>query len=147
MEDDLDLKILQLLQKDAKQTYEQIGEKLNRSQSTIRDRIKKMEEDRTILGYSAIVDQERIGIGVDAFLTADIDPTQSNNAMVALFSMDNVSEILHLTGERKFLLRIKASNNKEFTDLLDKKIRPLGFTHMEITMVLNPIIRYPGLKS
>jgi Lrp/AsnC family leucine-responsive transcriptional regulator len=115
MEDDLDLKILQLLQKDAKQTYEQIGEKLNRSQSTIRDRIKKMEEDRTILGYSAIV--------------------------------DNVSEILHLTGERKFLLRIKASNNKEFTDLLDKKIRPLGFTHMEITMVLNPIIRYPGLKS
>jgi DNA-binding Lrp family transcriptional regulator len=79
MQDDLDPKILQLLQKDSKLTYEQIGEMLNRSQSTIRDRIKKMEEDRTILGYSAIVDQERIGIGVDAFLSADIDPTQSNN--------------------------------------------------------------------
>jgi Lrp/AsnC family transcriptional regulator for asnA, asnC and gidA/Lrp/AsnC family leucine-responsive transcriptional regulator len=91
------------------------------------------------------VDQERIGIGVDAFLSADIDPTQSNNAMVALFTMENVSEILHLTGERRFLLRIKAPNNKEFTDLIDKKIRPLGFTHLEIMMVLNPIIRYPGL--
>jgi DNA-binding Lrp family transcriptional regulator len=145
MQDDLDPKILRLLQKDGKLTYEQIGEKLNRSQSTIRDRIKKMEEDRTILGYSAIVDQERIGIGVDAFLSADIDPAKSNNAMVVLFSMDNVSEILHLTGERRFLLRIKASSNKELTDLIDKKIRPLGFTHLEITMVLNPIVRYPGL--
>jgi DNA-binding Lrp family transcriptional regulator len=145
MQDDLDPKILQLLQKDGKLTYEQIGEKLNRSQSTIRDRIKKMEEDRTILGYSAIVDQERIGIGVDAYVSADIDPANSNNAMVALFTMENVSEILHLTGERRYLLRIKAANNKELTELIDRKIRPLGFNHLEITMVLNPIIRYPGL--
>ncbi len=145
MQDDLDPKILRLLQKDGKLTYEQIGEKLNRSQSTIRDRIKKMEEDRTILGYSAIVDQERIGIGVDAYVSADIDPSRSNNAMVALFAMDNISEILHLTGERRYLLRIKAANNKELTDLIDRKIRPLGFTNLEITMVLNPIIRYPGL--
>ena len=145
MQDDLDPKILQLLQKDGKLTYEQIGEKLNRSQSTVRDRIKKMEEDRTILGYSAIVDQERIGIGVDAYLSADIDPSKSNAAMVALYTMENVSEILHLTGERRFLLRIKAANNKELTDLIDRKIRPLGFTHLEIMVVLNPIIRYPGL--
>ena len=145
MQDDLDPKILRLLQKDGKLTYEQIGEKLNRSQSTIRDRIKKMEEDRTILGYSAIVDQERIGIGVDACVSADIDPSSSNNAMVALFAMENISEILHLTGERRYLLRIKATNNKELTDLIDRKIRPLGFTNLEITMVLTPIIRYPGL--
>ncbi len=145
MQDDLDPKILQLLQKDGKLTYEQIGEKLNRSQSTIRDRIKKMEEDRTILGYSAIVDQERIGIGVDAYVSADIDPSNSNNAMVALFTMENVSEILHLTGERRYLLRIKAANNKELTELIDRKIRPLGFNNLEITVVLNPIIRYPGL--
>ena len=145
MQDDLDPKILQLLQKDGKLTYEQIGEKLNRSQSTVRDRIKKMEEDRTILGYSAIVDQECIGIGVDAYLSADIDPSKSNAAMVALYTMENVSEILHLTGERRFLLRIKAANNKELTDLIDRKIRPLGFTHLEIMVVLNPIIRYPGL--
>jgi hypothetical protein len=65
--------------------------------------------------------------------------------MVALFTMENVSEILHLTGERRYLLRIKAANNKELTELIDRKIRPLGFSHLEITMVLNPIIRYPGL--
>jgi DNA-binding Lrp family transcriptional regulator len=145
MQDDLDPKILQLLQKDGKLTYEQIGEKLNRSQSTIRDRIKKMEGDRTILGYSAIVDQERIGVGVDAYLSADLAPSKSNNAMVALFTMENVSEILHLTGERRFLLRIKASNNKELTELIDRKIRPLGFVNLEIMMVLNLIVRYPGL--
>ena len=145
MQDDLDPKILRLLQRDGKLTYEQIGEKLNRSQSTIRDRIKKMEEDRTILGYSAIVDQERIGIGVDAYVSADIDPSNSNNAMVALFAMENVSEILHLTGERRYLLRIKVTNNKELTQLIDRKIRPLGFKNLEITLVLNPVIRYPGL--
>ena len=47
-QDELDRLILQLLQKNGKLTNEEIGRMLQRSPSTIRDRIKGMEEDRTI---------------------------------------------------------------------------------------------------
>lgn len=142
---DLDAEILRLLQKNGKLTYEELGTALGRSPSTVRDRIKKMEEDRTILGYSAIVDQAKLGVGAEAYISADIAPERSSEAMTALFSLENVSEIMHLTGERRILIRVKAKSNKDLTDILDRRIRPLGFENIEVTVVLEPIVRFPGL--
>ncbi|NLK26623.1 MAG: Lrp/AsnC family transcriptional regulator [Euryarchaeota archaeon] len=144
-QDGLDHKILRLLQRNGKLTYEEIGEAVDRSPSTIRDRIKKLEDNKTILGYSAIVNQERMGIGSDAYIAADIAPGVSQTAISSLHSLENVSEILRVTGERRIMFRIRANNNQELVDIIDKKIRPMGFTNIEVTMVLEPIIRYPGL--
>lgn len=137
--------IIQMLQKDAKLTYEQIGEALKRSPSTIRDRIKRMEDDRVILGYSAIVDEARMGIGADAYVSADIDPSATKQAVAALMSIKNVSEILHLTGEKRVLMRIRAGSNRELVEIIDRKIKPLGFTNLDISMVLGTVLRYPGV--
>jgi Lrp/AsnC family leucine-responsive transcriptional regulator len=145
MPDELDAQILRLLQKDGRLTSEQIGELLDRSPSTIRDRIKRLEEERGIMGYAAIVDHAKIGILADAYVSADIRPDLSSKAMTELFSLENVSEILHLTGERRILLRIKAKDNHELMEIIDRKIRPLGFDNIEIKMILEPIVRYPGI--
>ena len=47
LQDDLDSRILRLLQRNGKLTYEEIGAMVDRSPSTIRDRIKKLEENKT----------------------------------------------------------------------------------------------------
>lgn len=144
-QDELDRLILQLLQKNGKLTNEEIGRMLQRSPSTIRDRIKGMEEDRTILGYSAIVDERRVGICADAYISAEIDPKKESMALTGLLELQNVSEILHVTGERRIMFRIKATDDKELLTLLDKRIHPLGFQKMEISYVLDHLICYPGL--
>jgi DNA-binding Lrp family transcriptional regulator len=145
MLDELDVRILRLLQKEGRLTCEQIGAELDRSPSTIRDRIKKLEEEKAILGYAAIVDLAKIGIAADAYISADIKPELSSKAMTELFSLESVSEILHLTGERKILLRVKAKDSRELTEIIDRKIRPLGFDNIEIKVVLDPIVHYPGI--
>ena len=145
LQDDLDQRILRLLQHNGKLTYEEIGAMVDRSPSTIRDRIKKLEDNRTILGYSAIVDQAKVGIGADAYVEADIAPDKAQSAISALYSLENISEILRVTGERRIMFRARAATNQELVDIIDRKIRPLGFTNIEITMVLEPVIRYPGL--
>jgi Lrp/AsnC family transcriptional regulator, leucine-responsive regulatory protein len=144
-QDELDRLILQLLQKNGKLTNEEIGRMLQRSPSTIRDRIKGMEEDRTILGYSAIVDERRVGILADAYVSAEIDPRKESSALTGLLELQNVSEILHVTGDRRIMFRIKASDDKELLAVLDKKIQPLGFEKMEISYVMDHLICYPGL--
>lgn len=144
-QDDLDHKVLQLLQKNGKLTYEEIGEMLDRSPSTIRDRIKKLEETKTILGYSAIVDQKKMGVDSDAYISADVPQDKAEVAISTLYTMENISEILRVTGERRIMFRIRASDNSELCEMLDKKIRPLGFQNIDVTMVLEPIVRYPGL--
>ncbi len=65
--------------------------------------------------------------------------------MAALYSLENISEILRVTGERRIMFRARATNNQELVDIIDRKIRPLGFTNFEVTMVLEPVVRYPGL--
>lgn len=145
LQDDLDTRILRLLQRNGKLTYEEIGAIVDRSPSTIRDRIKKLEENKTIMGYSAIVNHERMGISCDAYIAADIPPDKAQTAIASLFSMENVSEILRVTGERRIMFRVRAANNAEMIDLIDRKIRPLGFHNIEVTVVLEPVVRYPGL--
>ena len=145
LQEDLDSRILRMLQRNGKLTYEEIGAVVDRSPSTIRDRIRKLEEEKKILGYSAIVNQEKMGINSDAYVSADVAPDRSQNAMAVLFSMDNVSEILRVTGERRIMFRIRAASNSELIDMIDRKIRPLGFQNIEVTMVLEHVVRYPGL--
>lgn len=145
LQDDLDSRILRLLQRNGKLTYEEIGAMVDRSPSTIRDRIKKLEDSKTIMGYSAIVNQERVGINSDAYVAANVSPDRSQAAMASLFSMESVSEILRVTGERRIMFRVRATNNTELIEIIDKKIRPLGFLNIEVTMILEPVVRYPGL--
>ncbi|NLI73597.1 MAG: Lrp/AsnC family transcriptional regulator [Euryarchaeota archaeon] len=86
-----------------------------------------------------------MGIRADAYVEANIDTDRIQEAISALYSLENVSEILRVTGERRIMFRIRAPSNQELVDTVDRKIRPLGFTNVQITMVLDPIIRYPGL--
>ncbi|MFA5312542.1 MAG: Lrp/AsnC family transcriptional regulator [Methanomassiliicoccales archaeon] len=144
-QDDLDQRILAILQKNGKLTNEEIGDILDRSPSTIRDRIKRMEEDRTIVGYSAVVNETRVGIGSDAYIAADLGPAREMEGVTGLLSIENVTEVLHTTGERRFMFRLMAENDAELLSIIDKKIRTLGFENLEILRVLDHIVRNPGV--
>lgn len=145
VDDELDMQILYLLQKNGKLTYEEMAEAVGRPPSTVRDRIKRMEGDRVILGYATIIDHQRIGIGADVFVSADIPPDKVTKAFAVLFSMECVSEILRITGERRIMFRMRAADSKELLRIIDRQIRPLGFTNMEIQLIMEPLVRFPGL--
>jgi len=143
-QDDLDETILRMLQGNGKMTIEEIAEKLGRSPSTIRDRMRRMEEERLILGYSTIVDQERLDIDAEALVLADIDPQLEGKAMSALMSLEEVSEVMKVTGEPRLMFRVRASDRKELLSFLDRKIRPIGFRRVDVRLVLDRSVRYPG---
>ncbi len=144
-QDDLDQRILTILQKNGKLTNEEIGTMLDRSPSTIRDRIKKMEDERTIMGYSAIVNEGRVGMNADAYVSTNIPPEKEGEAISQLLGVENVSEVLHTTGERRIMFRISAESNAELLQILDKKVRPLGFEKIDIIYVLDHVVRNPGV--
>lgn len=143
-QDDLDEMVLRMLQGNGKMTIEEIAEKLDRSPSTVRDRIRRMEEERLILGYSTIIDPERLDIDAEALVLADVDPLSEGKAMSALMSMEEVSEVMKVTGEPRLMFRVRASDREELLSLLDRKIRPLGFRRMDVRLVLDRSVRYPG---
>ncbi len=143
-QDDLDQTVLRIIQGNGKISIEEIAEMLGRSPSTIRDRIRRMEDERLILGYSTIVDQERLDVDAEVLVFADIDAEAEGRAISALISLENVSEVMKVTGEPRLMFRLKASDRKELLRYLDKNIRPLGFRRLDVRLILERTIRYPG---
>jgi DNA-binding Lrp family transcriptional regulator len=62
-----------------------------------------------------------------------------------LLSIDNVTEVLHTTGDRRFMFRLMTENDAELLNVIDKRIRTLGFENLEIMRVLDHVVRNPGV--
>jgi len=66
--DDIDLKILRSLNRNAKKSYRDIARELDLSLTTISKRIRRMEAEKVILGYAPILDSEKLGFDITAFI-------------------------------------------------------------------------------
>lgn len=121
MTDDLDKKILNLLQKDAKLTIKELAESLEMSTTPIFERIKRMERDGVIKGYVALVDQEKVGRGQTVFINIRMPVYTAEN--VAEFEetireMPQVLECYHLAGTIDYQMKVVVENIKEYDRLL-----------------------------
>ncbi|BAD85680.1 transcription regulator, Lrp/AsnC family [Thermococcus kodakarensis KOD1] len=68
MVDELDMRILSLLQKNARLSYREIAKELGVAVGTVYNRIKRLEESGVIKGYAPIVDYEKLGFGLTALI-------------------------------------------------------------------------------
>jgi Lrp/AsnC family transcriptional regulator, leucine-responsive regulatory protein len=66
--DDIDLRILALLQADCRTPLVRLGEQVGLSAPAVLERIKKLEAARVITGYSAMLDARRLGLDITAFI-------------------------------------------------------------------------------
>ncbi|WP_209476575.1 Lrp/AsnC family transcriptional regulator [Thermococcus stetteri] len=66
--DELDMKILALLQKNARLSYREIAKELGIAVGTVYNRIKRLEESGIIKGYAPILDYEKLGFGLTALI-------------------------------------------------------------------------------
>lgn len=68
MVDELDIKIISLLQKNARLSFREIARELDVAVGTVYNRIKKLEENGVIKGYAPVLDYEKLGFGLTALI-------------------------------------------------------------------------------
>jgi Lrp/AsnC family leucine-responsive transcriptional regulator len=66
--DDIDLRILEALQRDGRATYAELARTVSMSASAVTERVRRLEENGVIASYSAVVDPERLGLDILAFV-------------------------------------------------------------------------------
>jgi DNA-binding Lrp family transcriptional regulator len=104
--DATDLRILQILQENARHRYTAIGKRIGIAHSTVYDRVKKMERHGIIKKYVALVDAERAGVrSITALITIYTDPKVSEEVAEKLCESPEVRG-LHISFGR-------TSNNGE----------------------------------
>ncbi|MBI4417470.1 MAG: Lrp/AsnC family transcriptional regulator, partial [Ignavibacteriales bacterium] len=90
--DELDLKILEILQKEGRTRRNDLAERINLSLPAASERLRKLEESGTIRGYFAKVDHKKLGKDITAFITVTVDSSKHFSSFVEHAA--NADEIL-----------------------------------------------------
>jgi Lrp/AsnC family leucine-responsive transcriptional regulator len=136
--DDIDLRILGLLQDDCRTSLVRLGEHVGLSAPAVLERIKKLEAARVITGYRALLDGRRLGLDITAFIGVIIShPTLITDFERRLVALPDVLECHHVTGEYTLLLKVKTANTSSLERLISQ-IRSLdGVARTETMVVLS----------
>ena len=133
--DDIDRKLLTLLQNDSKQTNKSLSNKLNLSVTAVYERIRKLEREGVINGYVAQVDKEKINKAFVVFCHVKL--VQHTQDYVVKFerevaSLTEVLECYHISGDYDYLLKVIVKDMVAFREFMVKKlttINHIGSTH------------------
>ena len=117
--DRTDAGILDLLQRDGREPYAEVGQSVGMSGPSVHERVKKLEARGVIRGYSAVVDPTLLGYGVLAFIFIKQVPGTISTDMTGDFvEIDEIEECHHLAGEADYLLKVRATDTRHLERVL-----------------------------
>lgn len=133
--DQIDKKLLELLQADTKKTTKELSDKLNLSVTAVYERIKKLEREGVIDKYVAIIDKSKVQ--KNFVVICHIKLAQHNINLIKHFEkeilkLDEVLECYHVSGDYDYILKIFVKDMEEYRDFMVKKlttIKDIGSTH------------------
>ncbi|HIH00258.1 MAG TPA: Lrp/AsnC family transcriptional regulator [Thermoplasmata archaeon] len=97
--DELDEKILGILNEDARKSYREIARELNVSLTTVSNRIKRMEDDQVIERYIPLLNQEKMGYDLTAVINVKISHGKLLEVQQRISKDKHVSGVYDITGE------------------------------------------------
>jgi Lrp/AsnC family leucine-responsive transcriptional regulator len=115
--DQTDWQILAVLQVDGRVSFAELARQVAMSPSAVTERVRRLEETGVITGYRAVVDAERVGLGLLALVRLRY-PTGNYRPFHAL--LDTTPEIIeahHVTGEDCFVLKVVAHSMRHLEEV------------------------------
>ncbi|KXB05739.1 hypothetical protein AKJ49_00180 [candidate division MSBL1 archaeon SCGC-AAA382A03] len=135
--DSVDLKILKMLIEDGRVTLNKIGNEVGLSNSGVRRRIKNLEEEGILEGYTAVVDPEKIGYDIAAFLNIDVKSSEAGRVAGALKQSKGVCEVHKTTGNHGLIAKIRAEDRGSISEFVENRVSTYqGVKDVNITMTI-----------
>lgn len=139
--DAVDLRILDILQRDARVTQQEIAKRVRLSQPSVADRIRKLETRGVILGYFAKVDPMHLGKDITAFIGVGIShPKYFEQFGKRVLAIPDILECHRVAGSDSYMLKVRTENTRSLDRLLVQELRTIpGVYRTETTLVLSSI--------
>ena len=141
--DRFSLALLAELQRDARQTVQQLADAVGLSPTPCWKRIKDMEAAGVITGYTALVDREKVGLNLAVVVEANI--SQHSEDLVRRFeaavaASPQIVRCLATTGQSDYILTVLVADIKHYEQFLHDTIFQLpGVTHVRSSIVLKEV--------
>lgn len=132
-----DRKILELLARDGRMSFTDLGKATGLSTSAVHQRVKRLEQRLLILGYGATINHDEIGLPLTAFISIrPIDPSQPDDSPERLRHIPEIESCWSVAGEESYILKIRVPTPTSLEDLL-ARIRAAANVSTRTTIVLS----------
>lgn len=140
--DSVDYAILKCLKENARMTASEIGKKINLSVSAVIERIKKLERNEVIQGYTISLNQAKMGNGLVALMEVSLEhPKYYDEFAEMVRNNDNIQSCYYRTGEFDFMLNIYTDSADSLEKIHRSVMNMMGIqatkTHFVLKVVKN----------
>jgi len=142
--DELDRQVLASLRRDGRAGAADIARELQQPRTTIAERIRRLEERKVILGYTARVNNAELGEGVVSFVMASFTPasgTSQKEVAKRIARLHGVEEVFVISGEWDILAKVRGASIESIGELVLEKIRTTPGVARTLTMASFAAIR------
>ena len=147
MIDDIDRKILDILQRDARTSNAEIARQVGLAASATLERMRKLEQQGVIAGYTARLDARQLGSALLAFVFVRSDEgVVAEGTEAKLAEIPEVQEVHHIAGEDCFLIKVRTPSTQALGRLLRDRIGRIPTVRStRTTIVLETVKETPRL--
>ena len=146
--DELDLRILTELVKDAGISVPKLSKKINVNSSVAYSRIKRLSKKNLVEKFTVLVNERLLGYTVDAVIGCNIDSRLRENIVREIFGLDQVRDISEVTGRFDLLVNVKARSLDDLHNMISAKIGKInGVQHTETFIEMKRTRKDPEYKE
>jgi len=138
--DDIDYAIINILKNDSRLSIREISKMINRSPSTISERIRKLENRGVIKRYTITIDHGRLGYKLNAITLLQVDGAHIEDVEKMLMTEPNVRAVYDITGEYDVAI-ITTFRDSEELDRFIKKMLKNPYIKRSVTNIILRIVK------
>ncbi len=140
--DDLDRKILHILQENGRMSYSGIARKLGVPESTVRLRIRKLQNSGIIRKFAALINPFKAGYSIVAFIAVDVEPSRVKEAAEELSNLPEVDVLGIATGAHDILMQVTVKDLQELESFLIEKLGRVEGIRSTETSILTSVRKW-----
>lgn len=141
--DEIDVKLLKALQKDAKANTKELCALLNLSKTPVYERIHRLEKEGVITGYAATIDNRKVGLPLVVFCNVSLavhDDEHIQRFKEDIARIDEVMECYSTGGHYDFLLKVVLKDLDQYNTFVFERLTKVhGIVKMQSSFVLSEI--------
>ena len=145
--DDIDIIIIDILQKNGRTRRNDLAQAVELSIPSVSERMKKLEENGIITGYTAFIDPKKVGKDITAFISVTVDSSKHYSSFLDhAKATDEILEIHSVTGTGTHLIKVRTENTSTLEKLLSKIQAWSGIVNTTTSIVLSTMKETNKLK-
>jgi DNA-binding Lrp family transcriptional regulator len=142
--DDIDQRIVALLQENARRSFQDIGRHVALSPPAVKRRVDRLEQEGVITGYSAAIEPERFGWHTHAFVGLFCEGRMSGGEILdAVKGHPEVVGAYTVAGEASAILHVRAEDTKHLEEALERIRDVKGVLRTQTQVVLSTLLERP----